>query len=84
MKFIKDKDIFYRSYETKEVGDKKYITICFDNEEGDKEYVNFNGNVEELENLENGSSVRLYFKIYRDRDSYYKLNGLSIYKIELI
>ena len=50
-KFLKEKDIFYHSHKLNEVEDKTYITLCYYNEEGEKEFVNFNGNVEDLEEL---------------------------------
>lgn len=83
MRFLKEKDIFYHSHKINEVEDKTYITLCYYNEEGEKEFVNFNGNVEDLEELKHGTPIRLHFKVYKDRDNYYKIIGLSVYKVEV-
>ena len=83
MRFLKEKDIFYHSHKINEVEDKTYITLCYYNEEGEKEFVNFNGHAEDLENLKPGTPVKLHFKVYKDSDNYYKIIGLSVYKVEV-
>lgn len=81
MRFLKQK-VVYNGFKANKVDDKEFITLYFINDEGDIEALNYVGNKEDLSLLKIGDFVDIYCKVYRMKDNYYKISGISIYKIE--
>lgn len=82
MKFLKDRVVFH-SVIKNEKDDKVYYSVRFYNQEGELETYNYAGlDTDILDHLVPGEYVNLHFNIYKDRDNYYRIAGLSIYKID--
>ena len=81
MKFIKEK-VVYNGFKSNIVDDKEYTTLYFIDNEANTEALNYVGDKEELSLLKNGDFVNIHCKVYRMKDNYYKITGISAYKIE--
>lgn len=82
MKFVKEKMVF-NGFKTNKVEDKEYHSLYFIDDEANNEALNYVGNVEELSSLKPGDFIDLHCKVYKSKDNYYKIVGISVYKIEL-
>ena len=81
MKFVKEKMV-YNGFKPNKVDDKEYITLYFIDDEANTEALNYVGNKEDLSLLKPGDFIVLHCKVYRMKDNYYKISGISIYKVE--
>lgn len=81
MKFVKEK-VVYNGFKSNKVEDKEYITLYFIDDEANTEGLNYSGNKEDLSLLKPGDFINAHCKVYRMKDNYYKISGISIYKVE--
>lgn len=81
MKFEKNRMTFLE-IKTNKVDDKDYHTLIFKDGEANKESLNFTGNISDFENLKENDFIDLHCQIYRAKENYYKISGISVYKVE--
>ncbi len=81
MKFVKEK-VVYNGFKSNTIEDKEYITLYFIDDEANNEALNYTGNKDDLSILKVGDFIDAHCKVYRMKDNYYKISGISIYKIE--
>lgn len=81
MKFLKSKVVFH-SFVKNTVDEKDYYSVRFYNDEAELESLNYSGSLDDLNSFSEGDFVDLHCKIYRSKENYYKISGVSVYKIE--
>ena len=81
MKFVKNKMTFLE-IKTNEIDGKDYHTLVFKDGEANKESLNFTGNISDFESLKENDFIDLHCQIYRSKENYYKIVGISVYKVE--
>jgi hypothetical protein len=81
MKFEKNRMTFLE-LKTNTVGEKDYHTLSFLDNEANKESLNFTGSVTDFKNIKENDFIDLHCKVYREKENYYKIAGISCYKVE--